>query len=84
MPGSTIPVSRSFQFYTKVSNLTVITYWMSSWTVAWSSRSNRSIAFAPIHEAQLMTYLRLSGYRLGLLMNFNCTLLKDGIRRRVI
>jgi GxxExxY protein len=39
---------------------------------------------APIHEAQLMTYLRLSGHRLGLLMNFNCPMLKDGIRRRRI
>jgi GxxExxY protein len=39
---------------------------------------------APIHEAQLLTYLRLSGHRLGLLMNFNCTMLKDGIRRRHI
>jgi GxxExxY protein len=39
---------------------------------------------APIHGAQLMTYLRLSGHRLGLLMNFNCVLLKDGIMRRVI
>jgi len=38
----------------------------------------------PVHEAQLMTYLRLSGLRLGLLMNFNCALLKDGILRRVI
>jgi GxxExxY protein len=38
----------------------------------------------PIHQAQLMTYLRLSGHRLGLLLNFNCTLLKDGIVRRVI
>ena len=39
---------------------------------------------APIHEAQLMTYLRLSGHRLGLLMNFNSVVLKDGIRRRRI
>jgi len=39
---------------------------------------------APIHEAQLMTYLRLSGHSLGLLVNFNCALLKDGIRRRRI
>jgi GxxExxY protein len=39
---------------------------------------------SPVHEAQLMTYLRLSGHRLGLLMNFNCPMLKDGIRRRRI
>jgi GxxExxY protein len=38
----------------------------------------------PIHEAQLMTYPRLSGHRLGLLMNFNCALLKNGIVRRVV
>jgi GxxExxY protein len=38
---------------------------------------------APIHEAQLLTYLRLSGLRVGLLMNFNTTRLKDGLRRMV-
>jgi GxxExxY protein len=38
----------------------------------------------PIHEAQLMTYLRLSTMPLGLLMNFNSPMLKDGIRRRRI
>jgi GxxExxY protein len=36
----------------------------------------------PIHAAQLLTYLRLSGLSLGLLMNFNSPMLKDGIRRR--
>jgi len=36
----------------------------------------------PVHEAQPLTDLRLSGYRLGLLLNFNCVMLKDGIRRR--
>ena len=35
----------------------------------------------PIHKAQLLTYLRLSGLRLGLLINFNVTRLKDGIHR---
>lgn len=40
--------------------------------------------FAPIHEAQLLTYLRLSGIRLGLLINFNVRYLKDGVRRRVL
>ena len=39
---------------------------------------------APIHEAQLMTYLRLSKTRVGLLVNFNVPLLKDGIRRLVV
>ena len=35
----------------------------------------------PVHEAQLLTYLRLSGYRLGLLINFNVPRIKDGLRR---
>lgn len=35
----------------------------------------------PIHEAQLLTYLRLSNTRLGLLLNFNVTLIKNGIKR---
>jgi GxxExxY protein len=37
----------------------------------------------PVHEAQLVTYLKLSGYQLGLLINFNVVLIKYGIRRRV-
>ena len=37
----------------------------------------------PIHEAQLLTYLKLSGQTLGLLINFNVTLIKNGIRRIV-
>jgi GxxExxY protein len=38
----------------------------------------------PIHEAQLLTYLRLAHKPVGLLINFNVPLLKDGIRRRVL
>jgi GxxExxY protein len=38
-------------------------------------------AVLPIHKAQLLTYLRLGGYKLGLLINFNVALLKDGISR---
>ncbi|HEX5269043.1 MAG TPA: GxxExxY protein [Gemmataceae bacterium] len=41
-------------------------------------------ALAPIHEAQLLTYLKLSGKKVGLLMNFNVLRLKDGIKRRVM
>lgn len=37
-----------------------------------------------VHEAQLLTYLRLGGWRVGLLINFNVSVLKDGIRRRVL
>ena len=37
----------------------------------------------PIHEAQLLSYLKLSGYRAGLLINFHVPLLKDGIKRMV-
>ena len=37
----------------------------------------------PIHEAQLITYLKLSGKKVGLLINFNVLHLKDGILRRV-
>ena len=35
----------------------------------------------PIHEAQLLTYLKLTGIQFGLLINFNVLLLKDGIKR---
>ena len=38
---------------------------------------------APIHEAQLLSYLRLSGYKVGLLINFNVRVLKEGLRRLV-
>src|SRR5439155_23054915 len=35
----------------------------------------------PVHTAQLLTYLKLTGHRLGLLINFNVPLIKDGIHR---
>ena len=38
---------------------------------------------APIHEAVMLTYLRLSGCKIGLLINFHSTVLKDGVRRFV-
>lgn len=41
-------------------------------------------ALAPIHEAIVLTYLRLSGCKIGLLINFHTQVLKDGIRRLVL
>ncbi len=38
----------------------------------------------PIHEAQLLTYLKLSEIRTGLLLNFNTAVLKNGIKRMVL
>jgi GxxExxY protein len=41
-------------------------------------------AIERVHEAQLLTYLKLGGWPVGLLMNFHVPVLKDGIRRRVL
>ena len=41
-------------------------------------------AIAPVHEAQLLTYMRLGGWKVGLLINFNVLILKTGIRRKVL
>lgn len=40
-------------------------------------------ALVPVHSAQVLTYLKLTGRPVGLLINFNVTVLKDGIRRLV-
>ena len=40
-------------------------------------------AVSPVHQAQLLSYLKLSGKSIGLLINFNVVRLKDGIRRFV-
>lgn len=41
-------------------------------------------SLAPIHQAQLLTYLKLSGHRLGFLMNFNVPLFKQGVKRLIL
>ena len=38
----------------------------------------------PVHEAKLISYLRTTGLRVGLLLNFNCPTLRDGIKRIVV
>ena len=49
----------------------------------WLKRS-LSRRLTKVHEAQLLTYLRLGGWSVGLLINFNVEVLKNGIRRRVL
>jgi GxxExxY protein len=41
-------------------------------------------SIAPVHKAQLLTYLRLSGHRIGLLINFNVPLLTQGLDRIIL
>ena len=41
-------------------------------------------ALVPAHEAQILTYLRMSGMRLGFLMNFHAPKLKDGLKRFIV
>ena len=41
-------------------------------------------ALAPIHKAQMLSYLKLAGLKVGLLINFNVKVLTDGVRRVVI
>jgi GxxExxY protein len=38
----------------------------------------------PVHHSQLLNYMRLAGMRVGLLINFNVVVLKDGIRRKIL
>jgi len=40
--------------------------------------------FCPVHEAQILTYMKFAQKRIGLLLNFNVTVLKDGIRRYIL
>jgi len=39
---------------------------------------------APIHHAQLLSYLKMTGFQLGLLINFNVPILKQGIKRVIL
>lgn len=41
-------------------------------------------AIAPVHQAQLLTYMRIGGWKVGLLLNFNVLVLRTGIRRKVL
>ena len=41
-------------------------------------------AFSPVHTAQILTYLRLSGIRIGLLINFHAIPFKSGIKRFIV
>ena len=39
---------------------------------------------APIHDAQVLSYLKLTGFRVGLLINFNVPVLKEGLKRLIL
>jgi GxxExxY protein len=57
--------------------------------VQFDALSNRVIGFAldrvePVHEARLLTYMKLAQVRIGLLINFNVPRLSDGIKRYVL
>ena len=41
-------------------------------------------ALAPVHVAQLLTYLRVGGWKVGLLINLNVLVLKEGIHRKIL
>lgn len=41
-------------------------------------------ALLPVHQAQVLTYLKLTGHRLGLLINFNVSVIRQGIKRIVL
>ena len=41
-------------------------------------------SLAPVHEAQLLTYMRIGGWKVGLIINFNVLILKSGVRRKVL
>ena len=59
-------------------------YWKNHWGCYRGTpgiRTRSSNILAPIHEAQMLSYLKLSDYKIGLLINFNVKVLKEGIRR---
>lgn len=62
----------------------VSTGWTFWWRTAVVVEVKAIERFDPVHEAQLLTYLRLTGKRVGLLINFNQRLLREGIKRRVL
>jgi GxxExxY protein len=41
-------------------------------------------AISDVHVAQILTYLKFGGYKLGLLINFNVTLLKNGLKKFIL
>ena len=49
-----------------------------------TNRIKSVLRFEPVFTAQMLTYLRITGLRVGLLLNFNKLVLRDGIRRIVL
>ena len=73
-----------FQSPTQARSLIVAIAWTSQRRRRLSLRSNRSKHILPIDQAQLLTYLLLSGKKVGLLINFKVPVLKNGIEKEVL
>jgi hypothetical protein len=76
--GSRDPVSVGAAFAARIQRHASRVWLSSRFVSRWLG------GIAPVHEAQLLTYLRLGGWQVGLLINFNVIVLKNGIRRRVL
>ena len=72
------------RWLTKVSGWIVDIVWTWLLRTRWVVELKTVDRLAPVHDAQLLTYLRLGGWKVGLLINFNVGLLRHGIRRRVL
>ena len=77
-------VSGPWRWFTKVSGWIVDIAWNLVVADAVVVELKTVDRLAPVHDAQLLTYLRLGGWKVGLLINFNVELLRNGIHRRVL
>jgi PD-(D/E)XK nuclease superfamily len=74
-------VRNPFRWFTRMSSWIATSGWIF-WSVGWSLVELKAVeALLPVHEAQVITYLKLTGCKLGMLFNFNVRLMRDGIHR---
>jgi len=73
-----------FQFFTMELLLKLDTGWICWLRTAFIVELKAVEKITPVHQAQILSYLKLSNKRLGLLINFNVVHLKEGIKRFVL